>query len=242
MSDEARAWAKRQAGVRIAAKSVLNALAGYADADGIAWPKVSTLADVTGMTERHVRRQLKTLEDATLIAREERFRPGAGGNSSNYYKLAMPRSELIGDRPDTYVSPRPDTCVRPSLTQVSSPPGQSGQAVRTSVENKGSEEPLARADERLMRAAASDGFARELQVISTELIRTIAQECEGQPQALRSHLPNCLWDPASTTLHPYSWLGKGEIDRDLHKELHALGLTLGDPIGGPRPVRAGGGG
>lgn len=39
------------------------ALADHADAEGKAWPKLKTLAEITIMTERHVRRQIGVLEE-----------------------------------------------------------------------------------------------------------------------------------------------------------------------------------
>jgi len=62
MSLEARNWARRIGGLSIAAKAVLMALADHADAEGKAWPKLQTLAEITSMTERHVRRQIGVLE------------------------------------------------------------------------------------------------------------------------------------------------------------------------------------
>lgn len=106
MSDEARAWAKRQRGLSVAEKSVLNALAGYADADGEAFPKISTLAEVTAMSGRHVQRQLGKLEDRGLLQRFERMREGDGGQTSNLYRFAMPRDQLVGGEGDADVTHR----------------------------------------------------------------------------------------------------------------------------------------
>lgn len=90
MSLEARNWARRVGGLSIAAKAVLMALADHADAEGKAWPKLKTLAEITSMTERHVRRQIGVLEGRGLVVREDRFRKD-GGQTSNIYRLAIER-------------------------------------------------------------------------------------------------------------------------------------------------------
>lgn len=90
MSLEARNWARRIGGLSIAAKAVLMALADHADAEGKAWPKLKTLAEITSMTERHVRRQIGVLEERGLLAREDRFRRD-GAQTSNMYRLAVER-------------------------------------------------------------------------------------------------------------------------------------------------------
>lgn len=84
MSLEARNWARRVGGLSIAAKAVLLALADHADVEGKAWPKLKTLAEITSMTERHVRRQIGVLEGRELVVREDRFRKD-GGQTSNIY-------------------------------------------------------------------------------------------------------------------------------------------------------------
>jgi len=98
MSLEARNWARRIGGLSIAAKAVLMALADHADAEGKAWPKLKTLAEITSMTERHVRRQIGVLEGRGLVTREDRFRKD-GGQTSNVYRLAIERPTPSGPPP-----------------------------------------------------------------------------------------------------------------------------------------------
>lgn len=98
MSLEARNWARRIGGLSIAAKAVLMALADHADAEGKAWPKLKTLAEITSMTERHVRRQIGVLEGRGLVMREDRFRKD-GGQTSNIYRLAIERPTPSGPPP-----------------------------------------------------------------------------------------------------------------------------------------------
>lgn len=102
MSLEARNWARRIGGLSIAAKAVLMALADYADAKGEAWPKLKTLAEITSMTERHVRRQIGVLEERGLLTREDRFRRD-GGQTSNTYRLAIERPAATSEPADKKV-------------------------------------------------------------------------------------------------------------------------------------------
>lgn len=104
MSLEARNWARRIGGLSIAAKAVLMALADHADAEGKAWPKLKTLAEITSMTERHVRRQIGVLEGGGLVMREDRFRKD-GGQTSNIYRLAIERPTPSGPAPKDSPSP-----------------------------------------------------------------------------------------------------------------------------------------
>ncbi|MCK5911463.1 MAG: helix-turn-helix domain-containing protein [Caulobacter sp.] len=105
MSLEARNWARRIGGLSIAAKAVLMALADHADAEGKAWPKLKTLAEITSMTERHVRRQIGVLEERGLLAREDRFRRD-GGQTSNIYRLAIERPAPGREGTDTSEPPK----------------------------------------------------------------------------------------------------------------------------------------
>lgn len=105
MSLEARNWARRIGGLSIAAKAVLMALADHADSEGKAWPKLKTLAEITSMTERHVRRQIGVLEGRGLLVREDRFRKD-GGQTSNVYRLAIERPAAGRERTDMSEPPK----------------------------------------------------------------------------------------------------------------------------------------
>jgi hypothetical protein len=105
MSLEARNWARRIGGLSIAAKAVLMALADHADAEGKAWPKLKTLAEITSMTERHVRRQIGVLEERGLLAREDRFRRD-GAQTSNMYRLAIERPAGKSEPADKETPPK----------------------------------------------------------------------------------------------------------------------------------------
>lgn len=71
-------------------KAVLSALAGYArEPDLVAWPSLSTLAGVVGVTDRTVRRTLRALEAAGWIEAIER----GGGRRTTRYRVVLDRPE-----------------------------------------------------------------------------------------------------------------------------------------------------
>lgn len=239
MSDEARAWAKKVTGLRIAEKSVLNALAGYADADGKAWPKVNTLATITGMSARHVVRMLNRLEEGGLLRREPRWR-NSGGNTSNVYWLAIPEDELVGARSDTRVS---DKDVRP----LSGRRRQSCHPYRTSSDLSLSEESSARAHSSDKvgtntvaagrTACAEDdpsaayGSARTWVGVPVEIrdqIVALPQLGEGWAG---SWLDPCGWEADTRALIPRTHFARGRIEQDLRPHLKALNISVGEPRG-----------
>ena len=75
MSWKASAWAKEQRLGSPAAKSILQCLADYADADSAeCWPSQPKLAEDAEVSERTVREWLQRLEEWGLIGRERRSR------------------------------------------------------------------------------------------------------------------------------------------------------------------------
>ena len=99
MSLAATAWAYRQDPGDPGAKFVLVALADFADEVGSCYPSQSTLARMTGQSDRTVRRHLKAMEKSGLIRRERRF--GAGGSrTSDRYVLALSTPGQIDQRSD----------------------------------------------------------------------------------------------------------------------------------------------
>jgi Helix-turn-helix domain len=91
---------------------VLLAIADYANADGIAWPAVPTLARRTRMSTRNVRRWLSALQrDGELKV----FR-NKGRHGSNVYKICLP---LAGaEKGDAHGTT--DTRIAKAVTRVSS--------------------------------------------------------------------------------------------------------------------------
>ena len=89
MSFVAYNWAKVQKIRNQAQKSVLLALADFADKDGFAWPAQETLAERTGLSSRTVRSALKALEAGGFIAREKRNRRFDRGRSSDLILMGI---------------------------------------------------------------------------------------------------------------------------------------------------------
>ena len=79
---------------------VFAALSAYADKEGRCWPATPTLADRTGMSERHIRTSLRNLETFDYV--ETKKRPG----QSNIYRIprnhtaGVPRKQAAGVEPD----------------------------------------------------------------------------------------------------------------------------------------------
>ncbi len=67
---------------------VLAALGAYADQNRTCWPATSTLANKTGMSERHARTSLRNLENIGYVVTESR--PG----QSSMYRI--PRNQAAG--------------------------------------------------------------------------------------------------------------------------------------------------
>lgn len=84
MSFWIREWASRVAPVRGTQKQILDALAGFASENGVAWPSVPTLADRAGRCERTARNALRALEAAGLVVTVP-----SRGRTSNRYRLAV---------------------------------------------------------------------------------------------------------------------------------------------------------
>jgi len=68
------------------AKTVYIYLRDRADASGICWPGVKTIARELKLSPRTVQRALRDLEKAGLVSRQPRFRPN-GSFTSNQYCL-----------------------------------------------------------------------------------------------------------------------------------------------------------
>ncbi len=65
-------------------------LAQHVDSDGACWPSLRRIANITGMTERTVRRCLRKLEECGFIITEPRR--GDGATLTNLYRLTPPQS------------------------------------------------------------------------------------------------------------------------------------------------------
>lgn len=111
MSIQALNWALKQELETPTIKLVLFILGNYCDEHGSCYPSEGKLADICGISDRQVRRCLKSLQDRGLISSSIRMAVG-GGQTSNRYFLNM----------DTDVHPSMDTHVHPPLEAHVHPP------------------------------------------------------------------------------------------------------------------------
>lgn len=94
MSTSALKWAARQKLRSGVTKSLLLALADYANKAGECWPSQATLAAQTGYSKRSIEYALKALEDCGLISRKKRgSNKNKGGRSSDLVTLAIGASQ-----------------------------------------------------------------------------------------------------------------------------------------------------
>ncbi len=96
---------------------VLAALGAHADKNGRCWPATTTLANETGMSERHARTSLRNLENIGYVVTESR-----PGQSSLYriprnYTAGVPRNQAAG------VEPNPGTILPEPRNQAAGDPG-----------------------------------------------------------------------------------------------------------------------
>ena len=66
----------------------------FASETGECWPRVSTLAEVIGCSERTAKRALRKLEAEGWIIRQRRYRKG-GGQRSSLYRLNMSKGDRV---------------------------------------------------------------------------------------------------------------------------------------------------
>lgn len=82
------AWARAMKTGSATIKSVLLAVANYADEEGICWPSQEQLADDTELSRHSIMRALDQLEEMGLLSRERRHR-GDGSRSSDLIMLDL---------------------------------------------------------------------------------------------------------------------------------------------------------
>jgi hypothetical protein len=121
MSAEAHAWAKAVPGLTMLQKSLLRALADYADRDHSCWPSVAALARDVAASERSIQRGLCELETGGHITRVARKSAG-GRQTSNRIVLSVGDAGGVTQchpkqrQPDTV---RGDTVTPSGVTPVS---------------------------------------------------------------------------------------------------------------------------
>lgn len=106
-------------------KSVLVALANYADEDGLAWPSVGRLADMTQWGTRSIQRCLSKLIKAGFLRREPRAAPSGQRLADGFYLLAPPEvlARRAGSSPGSKATPvRQSVGVHKTPSPGKSPP------------------------------------------------------------------------------------------------------------------------
>mgnify|MGYP001809868668 CR=1 FL=1 len=88
MSYSAMAWARSIKTGSATVKSVLLAVANYADEEGICWPSQEQLADDTELSRHSIMRALDQLEDMGLMSRDRRHRKD-GSRTSDLITLDL---------------------------------------------------------------------------------------------------------------------------------------------------------
>jgi DNA-binding transcriptional ArsR family regulator len=107
----AKSWAYEQTTGSPGRKSVLAALAEFADAEGKCRPGQKTIAAMTEFEDRTVRRHLAKLEEDGFIERTERRRAD-GTRTSDETRLLAPPERLVPpkkDQPDNLTGSEPST-------------------------------------------------------------------------------------------------------------------------------------
>ncbi len=98
-------------------KLILMALADAADDQGVCWPSVPTVAAKCRVSDRTVRRVMRTLTACGLMISDQRYRKD-GSRSSNRYRLLLEGGDKLSPPPDTGVSTPGQGCQGPPDTGV----------------------------------------------------------------------------------------------------------------------------
>ncbi len=96
---------------------VLAALGAHADKNGRCWPSTTTLANTTGMSERHARTSLRSLESIGYVETESR--PG----QSSMYRIPRNQAAGVPRNSAAGVEPNPGTIVPEPRNQTAGDPG-----------------------------------------------------------------------------------------------------------------------
>lgn len=129
MSVYATGWAKRQDLRNPTAKTVLVAIADYADEDGFAWPSQERLARDTAYCPRTIRRAIATLARMGFISIEKQAPQPDGRRMTNLMRLvnfpgdtlshgARAPQRTHSPKPEDTESPKPLLNLHPSTSHV----------------------------------------------------------------------------------------------------------------------------
>ena len=126
MSVEARTWARKVVVGNSTAKAVLCAIADYADANGVAWPSQTSLAEDTEFSERAVRNAIQLLVRNGLLTTQKRHRKD-GSRKADLLSLALGQQSNRHEVPEGDIQP---------ARRAGSPTGTSFQTNRHDVPNQ----------------------------------------------------------------------------------------------------------
>lgn len=108
------------------AVAVYVALRSFADQNGAAHPRVKTIAERAGVSERTVARAITEMRELNLLRTLQWARPDGSIGGCHYYLRDLPPSDVspppltqLSPPPDTAVTTPPDTAVTTPLTQLS---------------------------------------------------------------------------------------------------------------------------
>ena len=124
MSLQAMAWARAMRTGSATVKSVLLAVANYADEEGVCWPSHKQLCEDTELSRNSIIRALDQLQDMGLLTREGRYR-NDGSRTSDLIMLDLGASAIQAPPRPTEAPPRP-TQLR---STVGHPPSHGGTPI-----------------------------------------------------------------------------------------------------------------
>lgn len=129
MSYSAMAWARGIKTGSPTAKSVLLAIANYADEEGICWPSQDQLADDTELSRHSIMRAIDHLEELGLLSRERRHRKD-GSRSSDLIMLDLSSTVLrstqqrSNEQRSTQQQPKSHSATAEPITEPSNIPSR----------------------------------------------------------------------------------------------------------------------
>jgi hypothetical protein len=129
MSISALNWAFGVRDVAVSQKVVLIALANFSDEAGYSFPAINTIAKMSCLSDRSVRRALADLVETGFLKIDHRFRGDGSQSSSGYFLQVTPPVNL---------TPPPDTL---SVPPVTGDTPYNLQLTTTSLDNKLSSKP-----------------------------------------------------------------------------------------------------
>lgn len=153
MSVQAIGWALAQTVGASSAKSVLVAIANYADENGQCWPSQGRIAADTELTDRSVRTAMALLEEKGFIRRVERRRPDGSRATDTIILITQPEKS----------SAPPETPSKKA--EAFSPPPEAVSGLTTFEPSVNHQEPVVRAS-----TSSSDPIAK----LKTDIVKAFS--------------------------------------------------------------------